>query len=58
MPPALPEVLPEIQVKAEAVLPLRPPLQPLANNEYLPPIDVRSGFLPTWEEWKVCMLNE
>lgn len=22
-------------------------------NEYLPPIDVRSGFLPTWDEWKV-----
>lgn len=53
IPPPLPDFIPPINLPK--VIPLSTPEKATTKspNEYLPPIDVRSGFLPTWEEWKV-----
>lgn len=54
--PPLPDFVPPINLPKIIPVTKKVPSVPVTTkspNEYLPPIDVRSGFLPSWEEWKV-----
>lgn len=59
--PPLPDFIPPINLPK--IIPVAPTVKSIPTttkspNEYLPPIDVRSGFLPSWDEWKVRKYDE